>query len=124
MTDLDDIVRGDRRTINVTNLVDENGAAASFTGSDIIRWTAKHSVTDDDADAIIAKSSSTGGISFTPGQDNASITILPTDFSTTVTGITRYFWDLQVAIGGSALNVRTLASGTGKILGDITQVSP
>lgn len=125
MTVLDDLVRGDRRTINVSNLRDDTGAPVTFGVGDVLRFTAKYNVKHDDTAAIFTKTStgSPGGIAITVGTGNASITINPADLPTTPTTI-NYVWDLQMVIGGNNTNVRTLASGTGRVVNDVSQTVP
>lgn len=124
-TRLDNLVRGDIRTITVSGLLDAAGDPAILNSSDILRFTMKRSEYDPDSRALMVKTSSVspGGISFVAGTDTATITINPADWPVEY-GDIDYVWDLQIAIGGVTTNVRTLASGTGRIVGDVTITSP
>lgn len=119
MTTLDDLVRGDTRTLTISGLTDSAGDPATFGGTDVIVFTAKRHAGLADADALITKTSADSGITIDGG--TATVTILPADF----VGLEGpfdvfYVWDVQVQIGGDPLQVVTLDSGTGKIVQDVT----
>lgn len=125
MTDtvLDDLTHGDEETLAISGLTDDDGNPATFGASDVLRWTAKSRRTDDDVDALIAKSSA-DDIAFTVGGSDATVSIFPADYPDFTTERLSYFWDLQLARGGSSTDIRTLARGTGRIIRDVTRTAP
>lgn len=126
MTTLE-LVRGDRATLLVSGLLDQNSNPATFQTGDTLRWTAKRALGQPDSLAIIAKSSTgSGGITIAPGGATATVTITPSDWSTLphLWKDLVYYWDLQLAIGGDAAKIVTLARGRGLIDADVTLADP
>lgn len=120
---LADLERGDRETILISQLEDGTGNPAVFSASDVLRWTAKRSRSDPDRKALYLKTSTAGGITFTAGADNATVIILPADHPT-IPGDIEFVWDLQLTPGGDATQTRTIAKGTGRIVGDVSSAAP
>jgi len=116
--------RGDRATLDITDLLDGDDLPAAFGPDDIVRWTAKRLRRHTDDQAFLAKTSETdGGIELSG--DSGTITIVGSDWDDVTTRHNfTYFWDLQVALGGDADQIVTLASGTGTVTADITIAAP
>jgi hypothetical protein len=110
MSDLS-LYRGDDATFTVT-ANDSSGNAVDLSGTTLI-WTAKRSKFDADADAVLQKKSSDGGVTIltqsgaTLGQATITVDAVDTD---SLTRQTFCFWDLEVVDGSG--KVRTLATGT------------
>jgi len=120
---LDDLERGDREEILISELEDGSGNPAVFSASDVLRWTAKRSRSDSDRVALYLKTSTAGGITFTPGADNATVVILPADHPT-IPGDIEFLWDLQLTPGGDVTQTVTIAKGTGRVVGDVSSAAP
>lgn len=121
MTDpilLDPIPRGDTSTIDITGLLDANGAPADFQNGDVLVFTAKANLGQPTAAAILSKTSADGGISYMVGDDAATVNIVPADMAALrLPTDLAYLWDLQLTRG---VTVHTLAHGTGIIEADVT----
>lgn len=118
------LVRGDKREITVSDLIDGQGNTAVFNDGDILRFTIKRSVA---GPALIAKSSAdtVPGITFTSGTSEALIEILGSDWDLIVVRQDMpIVWDLQLAVSGDPDNIQTLAKGRGTITADVTQTAP
>lgn len=118
------LVRGDTRTLYVTGLLDEDGNPTTFGADDSVRFTAKRHVWHTDAQALIVKSSDAGEITFVAGEDHADILIVPADLPTAQQADVPIVWDVQLCVAGDVTDVRTIASGTGKITADSTLTVP
>lgn len=118
-TVLDDLVRGDGRTLTINNLTDSDGNPASLQAGDVLWFTAKRYLVDADLDALIAVNSTAGQIVFTAGASTATVTLHEDDFPATLGADTAYVWDVQLLRTGET-DPRTLARGTGTLLADVT----
>ncbi len=115
---LDDITRGDERTIELTDLRDEDLNPAAFQLGDVLRWTAKRHAND--TTFLFDKSTGGNGITFTAGTSAAEIALAPADYPASVPRRLVYHWDLQYLPGGDTSKARTIAYGSGAITRDIT----
>ena len=103
--------RGDDVTFTVT-------PSATLTSDDHVAWTAKSSLTDLDAEAILSGSTFDDVVSI--AQDGkVSVSIASAD-TEDLTMQTRLYWDLQANIEGK---VSTVAAGSLDILLDVTQTN-
>lgn len=115
------LIRGDRRTLAISGLIDAFGLPAAFGPSDVLTWTAKADHADSAGEALIVKSSATGGIVFVPGGSTATVTITAADWTNIqLRADLRYVWDLQLLVGGDPDQAVTLTEGTGIIRADVT----
>jgi hypothetical protein len=112
--------RGDTQVFDVV-VTDDAGVPVSI-ASDDIRFTAKRKASDDDADAVIVKTSAvSGGIVIGGGTGACAITIDPSD-TDALAKDTTLLWDLQVTDVTGA--VKTAAAGRLHILVDISRTAP
>jgi hypothetical protein len=117
------MTRGDDESFDV-HVVDRDGVDVDLSGADL-RFTAKRDVTDADVDAVITKTL-TGAVSdgitiVTAVEGLARIDIDDTDTDALTRG-TLLVWDLQVV--DSTDKVRTVASGTLRIIVDVSRTAP
>lgn len=120
MTDLA-LVRGRRATINLTGLKAPDGSPATFSNTDVVLFTAKVDVGQPDTDALIAKSSETGGVIVDVSGDSATVVIDATDFADVIlSGDITFEWDVSCIFGGVATQAARLASGDGTLSADIS----
>lgn len=112
--------RGDRATVNITDLVNPDGTPATFSAGDVLVWTMKADYGVAAANAIITKSSATGGITFTPGESDAAVSIIADDWiGTALRDTLPIVWDLSLLVGGDAQQEVTIAEGDGEIIPDV-----
>lgn len=114
--------RGDDHTfaIAVTN---PDGSPTDITGA-VLRWTAKKDLHDQDAQAVMTKTSLTppgSGITIdTPTQGLASLIFIPTDTSA-FTDETQLWYDLQIESGGK---IETIDKGWVTVTLDVSITAP
>ena len=120
MTILDDLVRGDTRSITISGLTDEEGIPTVFGATDVVTFTMKRRHNQTDVEALIQKSSLDGGIIVFVATDIAVITLVPDDFADFPFRDVRYVWDVQVALATDPPTVVTVASGEGVVVADAT----
>lgn len=121
-----ELIRGDTRTLDITNLLSGAGTPSTFAADDVVRFTVKRTYADSDANALIQKASNgvSPGVTLNVGFGTGTVTILPADWAS-VAAVTRTFvWDLQLAVAGSATDLVTLARGEGTIFADVTLTAP
>ncbi len=94
----------------------DTGADFTPTGC-VLLFTLKADESDDDADALVQKISSVGGITLA---NPSVVTLVPDDFASLVAGVT-YEFDIQAQLVASPNTIRTVARGTIKFAYDITQ---
>lgn len=110
--------RGDTQALDAAVTV--GGVAANITGCSL-RFTAKRSLSDSDADAVFQKTTAGGGIVITNGPGGlCTITVGSADTST-LTVPTLCYCDLQLV--DTSNNVSTTAAGTLLIKVDVTETN-
>lgn len=120
MPDLE-LRRGDRATIAISDLLDANNNPATFGAGDVLIWTAKADLAQSASEALIVKSSASGGISYMIGGSTATVLIFAADWTTLqLRGDLAFVWDLQLSVGGDPAQIVTLTSGDGIIRADVT----
>ena len=121
MTDAIVMTRGDDRTLQIT-AYDKNGDLADLTDVDL-RFTAKISLADPDARAVLYKTRAGGGISVVgdPTDGVAEVALDAADTASLLNG-QALFWDLQSKLPpGGGSKVTTLASGVLIVKADVTR---
>lgn len=117
MTDPLELVRGDRQTLDLTDLLDKDDAPATFNVDDELIFTAKHRYADSDADAILQIE----GAAITLSGSSATIVVVGSDWpSAAFTRDTQFVWDVQLAVHGDPDQIVTLDRGRGVIKADTT----
>jgi hypothetical protein len=114
-----DMYRGDDESFDVA-VVDKNGVVVNLTGASL-RFTVKRDAADLDVDAVITKTTGSGITVTNAAGGIARIDIAATDTSAMIRG-TLLVWDLQVRDSNS--KTRTLASGTLRIIVDVSRTTP
>ena len=120
------LIRGDKATLAISGLLDDQGNPTVFGIGDVLTWTAKQHFTTTDSTALIVKSSTDTGIDITTGTDQATVHIAPSDWDTLgpLTRDLKFVWDLQLEVGGDPSQIVTLDSGRGTIKADVTLTIP
>lgn len=111
--------RGDDESFDV-HVVDRDGVDVDLTGAEL-RFTAKRDVTDADNDAVISKTTGAGVTTVTAVEGLARIDIDAADTDAMARG-TLLVWDLQVV--DTFDKVRTVASGSLRIMVDVSRTAP
>lgn len=115
-----EILRGDDEVLDLAFKQADGTTPLNITGALGIWFTAKRSSLDDDVDALIAKILTAGQIVITNAAGGlATVTINAAD--TAAIEPTTLVWDAQIKDAGS--NIRTAASGTLKVVGDVTRAT-
>lgn len=113
--------RGDNETYQLT-ILDAAGAAMDITSVLEIWFTAKSSLDDADADAVIAKTKTGGGITIIDGPTGrADVALLPADTAGLAARRLELHWDCQVKAASGAIT--TVDSGTLVVSPDVTRAS-
>ncbi len=107
--------RHDTRTLTLTLDGD-----AVFASGDFVWFTAKHQQSDPDDDAVIAKHTGGGGITYTVGENTATLTLEPAD-TTNLTHRTTLVYDWQILTDSG--NLWTVDHGTFTVEPDITKAT-
>lgn len=114
--------RGDSRTLTISNLTDEDGNPTIFLAGDVVRFTLKRKYEDPDEEAIISKTSATGGVTFVIGSDSGTVLIAASDWDAfvVVPRPVNAVFDLELTRGTA---VTTLDAGDVLIRPDATQTA-
>jgi hypothetical protein len=114
------MVRGDRHDVLVANPADSMGRATTFNVGDVLRFSAKPSFRSSDASAFVVSSVTVGSTT-----TSATLPILPSDWTIDhLNRDTRCVWDVQLAVGGDATLIHTIARGQIIIEADVTRTAP